>query len=33
INNSFDFNWLKSENIPYHLDLIIKDLKSQGFLR
>lgn len=33
INNSFDFNWLKSENIPNHLDLIIKDLKSQGFLR
>ena len=33
INNSFDFNWLKSENIPDHLDLIIKDLKSQGFLR
>lgn len=33
INNSFDFNWLKSENIPDYFDLIIKDLKSQGFLR
>lgn len=33
INNSFDFNWLKSENILNNLDLIIKDLKSQGFLR
>ena len=33
INNSFDFNWLQCENIPDHLDLIIKDIKSQGFLR
>ena len=33
INNSFDFNWLKCEYIPDHLDLIIKDLKIQGFLR
>jgi len=33
VNNSFDFNWLKCENIPDHLDLIIKDIKSQGFLR
>ena len=33
MNNSFDFNWLKSENIPDDLDLIIKDIKSQGFLR
>ena len=33
INNSFDCNWLKSENIPDHFDLIIKDIKSQGFLR
>ena len=33
INNSFDFNWLKSENIPDHFDLIIKDIKNQGFLR
>ncbi|MBH2025070.1 MAG: deoxyuridine 5'-triphosphate nucleotidohydrolase [Flavobacteriales bacterium] len=33
INNSFDFNWLKCEYIPDHLDMIIKDIKSQGFLR
>ncbi len=33
INNNFDFNWLKCEYIPDHLDLIIKDIKSQGFLR
>jgi hypothetical protein len=33
INNGFDFNWLKSENIPDDFDLIIKDIKSQGFLR
>ncbi|WP_313099043.1 deoxyuridine 5'-triphosphate nucleotidohydrolase [Epilithonimonas sp.] len=33
INNSFDFNWLQCEKIPDHLDLIIKDIKSQGFLR
>lgn len=33
INNSFDFNWLKSESIPENLDLIIKEIKSQGFLK
>jgi len=33
INNSFDFNWLKCENIPDHLDLIVKGIKSEGFLR
>jgi hypothetical protein len=33
INNGFDFNWLKSENIPEHFDLIIKDIKNQGFLK
>lgn len=33
INNSLDFNWLQSENIPENIDLIIKDIKSQGFLR
>ncbi len=32
-NNEIDFQWLKSENIPDHFDLIIKDLRSQGFLR
>ena len=33
INNGIDFNWLQSENLPGNLDLIIKDIKSQGFLR
>ena len=33
INNGIDFNWLQSENLPEHLDLIIKNIKSQGFLR
>ncbi|MFP3598968.1 deoxyuridine 5'-triphosphate nucleotidohydrolase [Chryseobacterium sp. SIMBA_029] len=33
VNNSFDFNWLQCENIPDHLDLVIKEIKSQGFLR
>ncbi|MCB4235946.1 hypothetical protein LDL59_15155 [Kaistella anthropi] len=33
INNGIDFNWLQSENLPEHLDLIIKDIKNQGFLR
>ncbi|AYN01224.1 deoxyuridine 5'-triphosphate nucleotidohydrolase [Chryseobacterium sp. 3008163] len=33
INNSFDFNWLNIEKIPDHLDLLVKDIKSQGFLK
>ena len=33
INNRIDFNWLQSENLPENLDLIIKNIKSQGFLR
>jgi len=33
INNSFDFNWLKCENIPDHLDLIVKEIKNDGFLK
>lgn len=33
INNSLDFNWLQCENIPDNLDAIMKDIKSQGFLR
>jgi hypothetical protein len=33
INNSIDLNWLKCENIPENLDLIIKEIKAQGFLR
>lgn len=32
-NNSFQMSWLRCENIPGHLDLIIKDIKSQGFLK
>ena len=33
INNGIDFNWLQSENLPGNLDLIIKNIKNQGFLR
>ncbi|MFP7658261.1 deoxyuridine 5'-triphosphate nucleotidohydrolase [Chryseobacterium proteolyticum] len=33
INNSFDMRWLKSDRIPENLDLIIKEIKSQGFLK
>lgn len=33
INNGIDFNWLKCERIPDYFDLIIKDIKSQGFLK
>lgn len=33
INNGIDFNWLTCEKIPDHFDLIIKDIKSQGFLK
>lgn len=33
INNGLDFNWLKCENIPDHFELIVKDIRSQGFLR
>ncbi|MEG2510412.1 MAG: deoxyuridine 5'-triphosphate nucleotidohydrolase, partial [Chryseobacterium sp.] len=33
INNGIDFNWLTIESIPDHFDLIIKDIKSQGFLK
>jgi hypothetical protein len=33
INNSFDFDWLNTEKIPDHLDLIVKDIKNQGFLK
>ncbi|ROH96751.1 deoxyuridine 5'-triphosphate nucleotidohydrolase [Chryseobacterium daecheongense] len=32
-NNSLNLNWLKSENIPDSLDLIMKEIKSQGYLR
>ena len=33
INNGIDFNWLNTERIPDHFDLIIKDIKNQGFLK
>ncbi|HCA05617.1 MULTISPECIES: deoxyuridine 5'-triphosphate nucleotidohydrolase [unclassified Chryseobacterium] len=33
INNGLDLNWLESENIPDDIDQIMKDTKSQGFLR
>lgn len=33
INNGIDFNWLTSDKIPDNFDLIIKDLKNQGYLR
>lgn len=33
INNGIDFNWLTIEKIPDHFDLIIKDIKNQGFLK
>ncbi|MFC7348068.1 deoxyuridine 5'-triphosphate nucleotidohydrolase [Chryseobacterium zhengzhouense] len=33
INNGVDFNWFNTERIPDHFDLIIKDIKSQGFLK
>ncbi|AZA80911.1 deoxyuridine 5'-triphosphate nucleotidohydrolase [Chryseobacterium lactis] len=33
INNGLDFNWLESEKIPADIELIMKDIKSQGFLR
>jgi hypothetical protein len=33
VNNGIDFNWLTSDKIPENFDQIIKDIKSQGFLR
>ncbi|MBO6186127.1 MAG: deoxyuridine 5'-triphosphate nucleotidohydrolase [Chryseobacterium sp.] len=33
INNGIDFNWLNIEKIPDNFDLIIKDIKNQGFLK
>lgn len=33
INNGIDFNWLNIERIPDNFDLIIKDIKNQGFLK
>jgi len=33
INNGIDFSWLNADRIPDHFDLIIKDIKNQGFLK
>lgn len=33
INNGLDFNWFDPEKIPDHIDLIVKEIKNQGFLR
>lgn len=33
VNNGLDFNWLKCENIPDHFELIVKNIKNEGFLR
>lgn len=33
INNGINFNWLTSDRIPENFDLIIKDIKNQGYLR
>ncbi len=33
INNHLDFAWLRSENIPENFELIVKEIKKQGFLR
>lgn len=33
INNGLDFNWLESDRIPENIEQIMKDIKSQGFLR
>ncbi|GAB0156173.1 hypothetical protein CHRYSEOSP005_14370 [Chryseobacterium sp. Alg-005] len=32
-NNSLDLTWLKCENIPDNIDLIVKEIKNQGYLR
>lgn len=33
INNGLDFNWFESDRIPGNIEQIMKDIKSQGFLR
>lgn len=33
INNGLDFNWFDPEKIPDHIDIIVKEIKAQGFLR
>ncbi|CAA7390331.1 deoxyuridine 5'-triphosphate nucleotidohydrolase [Chryseobacterium fistulae] len=32
-NNHLNFNWLKCDEIPKDIDLILKEIKSQGFLK
>ncbi|MGH1519684.1 deoxyuridine 5'-triphosphate nucleotidohydrolase [Chryseobacterium sp. JK1] len=33
INNGLDLNWFESDKIPENIDQIMKEIKSQGFLR
>lgn len=33
IANGFEFEWLNIETLPDHLDLMVKDLKNQGYLK
>ncbi len=33
INNTIDFDWLRSDRIPDDIDIRIKAIKSQGYLR
>lgn len=33
INNGLDVNWLECEKIPENIDQVVKEIKSQGFLR
>ncbi|ROI01087.1 deoxyuridine 5'-triphosphate nucleotidohydrolase [Chryseobacterium sp. G0240] len=33
INNGLDTHWLECERIPDHIDLLMKDMKAQGYLR
>lgn len=33
LQHGLDLNWLHPENIPEHIAIILKDLKSDGFLR
>lgn len=33
INNGLDFNWLQADQIPDHMDLVVKDIRNQGFLK
>lgn len=33
VANGFETEWLKLETLPDHLDLMVKDLKNQGYLK